>query len=255
MQPLYLNAPEVRRVSLEGPALKVVCRHQADQYFPLARLSRVISRGPVSWSSAALLECLRRGVPVTLLDREGKLLGMCFGAWPQDSRFSSLLDAFFVLEDGPQRLVDWFRGQSRQRLLALLRRQKLRPSDLRLQPVREFLAFELKRREVLADAFLLRRLRPLTFAHVAEILTTYQVQPAVLEPSHDWRGLVSYLTGLLEWEWWEWALMGRLRPSYPIDQQSVTACYEHHATAVDQHARDWIGRLWRWLEQSEAYSA
>ncbi len=255
MQPLYLNASEVRRVSLEGPALKVVCRHQADQYFPLARLSRVISLGPVSWSSAALLECLRRRVPITLLDREGQLVGMCFGAWPQDSKFNALLDAFCALEDGLPRLKDWFRAQSRQRLLALLRRHKLRPSDLRVQVVREFLAFELKRRKTQADASLLWRLIPLTLAHVAEILTSYQIQPAVLEPSHDWRGLAGYLTGLLEWEWWEWALTGVLHPTRSLDQRSVVACYEHHARAVEERTRDWIGRLWRWLEQSEAYSA
>lgn len=254
MQPLYLNAPEVRRVSLEGPALKVVCRNVADQYFPLARLSRVISRGPVSWSSAALLECLRHGVPVTLLDHDGQLLGMCFGAWRQDSGFSALLDAFFTLEDGPQRLIDWFCSQSRKRLLKLLKRQRLQLNDLRIRNVKRSLGEELKRRDHRIHPELIWRLRPLTVAQVSEVLTAYKIQPAILEPSHDWRGLIAYLADVLEWEWWEWALAGCLRPC-AFDQRSVTDCYQQHATAISERTRNLLEKLWRWLEQSETYSA
>ncbi|GAB4362651.1 MAG: hypothetical protein Kow0060_19000 [Methylohalobius crimeensis] len=254
MQPLYLNAPEVRRVSLDGPALKVVTRRQADRHFPLPRLSRVVSRGPIAWTSPALLECLRRGVPVTFLNREGQLLGMSFGAYPQDSGFNRLLDAYFSLEAGPQRLVDWFRSHSRSRLLALLRRQKLHLPDLRIRAVRQALGEELKHRRRRIHPSLLHRLRPLTTAQVGETLTAYRIQPAILEPIHDWRGLTCYLTGLLEWEWWEWALSGRLRLAGPADQHAITACYETHAAAIGDRTRNWIGRLWRWLEQNEAYT-
>ncbi len=254
MPALYLNSAQVRRVNLEGPALKVICRRQAEQYFPLGRISRIISYGPVAWSSAALLECLRWRVPITWLDREGRLIGMCFGAWLQDSGFNAALDDFFALAEGPQRLKDWFRSQGRKRLLALLEHYDLEWNDLRVQAVRELLALELKRRNLPQSLPLLRRLYLLTWAQVAEILAEFKIQPSICEPNHDWRGLTAYLTGLLEWEWWELALAGKLKVA-SLDPQAVIACYEQHAPLIAKQARYWIGQLWRWLEHSEAYSA
>ncbi|MCX8049879.1 MAG: CRISPR-associated endonuclease Cas1 [Methylohalobius sp.] len=255
MPAVYLNASQVRRVNLEGPALKVICRNQSEQYFPLTRISRVVSIGPVTWSSAALMECLRWRVPITWLDRGGRLVGMCIGAWAQESKFNALLDAFFTLEDGPQRLKDWFHGSGRKRLLVLLKKHGLRLPDLRMPMVREYLTLELKRRQIAVEPTLFRRLYPLTLAHTAEILTAYQVQPAILEPSHEWRGLTAYLAGLLEWEWWELALSKRLETSHVLDERAVVACYERHAELIKSQAQYWVGRLWHWLEQSEAYSA
>lgn len=255
MRAVYLNASQVRRVNLAGPALQVICRNQSEHYFPLKRISRVVSIGPVAWSSAALMECLRWRVPITLLDRDGKLLGMCFGAWPQDSRFNALFDAFFTLDDGAQRLKNWFSSQERRKLLALQKKHNLKLADLRVPMVREYLALALKQRKIPIEPGLFQRLYPLTLAHVAEILAAYQIQPAILEPSHDWRGLTANLADLLAWEWWELALEGRLGVCRLLDQQQVVACYESHAEIIKNQAHYWIGQLWRWLEQSEAYSA
>lgn len=255
MRAVYLNASQVQRVKLEGPALKVICRNRSEQYFPLTRISRVVSIGPVAWSSAALMECLRWRVPVTLLDRQGKLIGMCVGAWPQDSQFNTLLDAFFTLDDGLQRLKDWFDSQERRRLLALQKKHNLKLADLRAPLVRGYLTLALKQRKVPVDPGLFERLYPLSLAHVAEILAAYQIQPAILEPSHGWRGLTAYLADLLTWEWWELALAGRLGVCRMLDQRQVVACYESHAEVIKNQAHYWIGQLWRWLEQSEAYSA
>ena len=85
MRPVYLNASAVRRVTLEGLALRVQSRDTAARYFPLRRLGRIVTRGAVQWSIAALLECMRVGIPVTFLDSEGRALGLCYSAWPHYS--------------------------------------------------------------------------------------------------------------------------------------------------------------------------
>ena len=121
LQPAYLNAPGVRRVTLEGPALRIHNRDKADQYLPISRLARIVSRGRIHWSMPALVQCLKSGVPVTFLDREGRAVGFCVSAWTQYSPLNELLEGMFASDRGPVRLVDWFRSQSRCRRNSLSR--------------------------------------------------------------------------------------------------------------------------------------
>lgn len=251
-QTVYLNAPGVRRVNLEGPALRIQSRDQADQFLPLARLGRVVSRGAIQWSTPALIHCLQAGITVTFLDRQGRLLGMGVGAWPRDSRLSEMLDHFFSLDEGPQRLVDWFRSQSRKGMLALLRRHDIQPPDLRVKTVRLSLRQIWARHHPSGGPAPVGLLKPLAAAQVAEILARYRIHPAVLEPGQDWEGLTRYLTGLLEWPIWERALNGDLILSGTAFRARA-ACYQRHQSWFGRQIQMSLERLRRWLDQSEAY--
>ena len=250
-QTLYLNAPGVRRVNLDGPALRIQSRGEADRFLPLARIGRIVSRGRIQWSTAALLHCLQAGIAVTFLDRDGRLLGMGFGAWPRDSRLSELLDHFFTLDDGPRRLVDWFRGLGRARLLRLLRHHRIETEDLRIRTVRRTLRRAWAERFPGLDPDPVSRIKPLAAAQAAEILASYRINPALLEPGHDWAGLIWYLTCLLEWELWDLALTGRFAAG-PAYRERVTA-YQRHSGHLERRTRAVIGQLWRWLESSGSY--
>ena len=252
MQTVYLNAPIVRRVVLEGPALRIQSRQQADRYLPLARINRIVSRGVIHWHTAALMRCFQMGIPVTFLDREGRLVGIGFGAWPHDGKLSELLDQFFTLPEGPQRLIQWFRSQSRARLLRLLRRQRLEISDLRIRQAREQLHESWREKFPGTGEAPVRAMKTLATAQISRVLADYRINPALLEPGHDWHGLLRYLAGILEWELWDLALSGKVTPA-SSDYRDVVTVYQSHEPALEQKIRHIIRRLWRWLEHSGAY--
>jgi len=56
-RPLYLDSAQARQVNLGQVALRVKAHHQADQFFPLRRLARVVVTGKVAWETKALLAC------------------------------------------------------------------------------------------------------------------------------------------------------------------------------------------------------
>ncbi|MGB2973734.1 MAG: hypothetical protein WBD29_15400, partial [Candidatus Competibacter sp.] len=52
---------------------------QATVFYPLVRLARVISQGPVDWHCEALLGCAEAGVPVVFLRGDGAVRAYAFG--------------------------------------------------------------------------------------------------------------------------------------------------------------------------------
>ncbi len=252
MQPVYLNAPGVRRITLEGPALKVQSRDRADRFLPLARLGRIVCRGPVQWSTAALMQCLKHGIPVTFLDPDGREIGHCFSAYPAGEPLDELLAGYLAQADGPVRLADWLRSCSRARLLNLLRRHRLQPPDLRIRHVRRYLWGVLRARR--GDGVLPPpALKPLLKAQVGEVLTGYHIAPEVLEPGHDWPGLLNGVSGVLEWDLWRLAFEGLLDAD-AADHRTRVTIYQRHADWLERRIRDLTARLWRWLDHGEAYT-
>lgn len=252
MQPVYLNAPGVRRVTLEGPALKVQSRGRADRFLPLARLGRIVCRGPVQWSTAALIQCLKHGIPVTFLDPDGREIGHCFSARPGGEPFNERLNGYLAQPDGPARLADWLRACGRARLLTLLRHHRLQPPDLRVRHVRRYLGAVLRARRGDAVPSPLA-LKPLLKAQVGEVLTGYHIAPEALEPDHDWPGLLNAIGGVLEWDLWRLAFDGRLDAD-PHDHRARVTAYQRHADWLERRIRDLTARLWRWLEHGDAYT-
>lgn len=78
-KPLYLRGGPGMRVDADGPALRVRRPARAAQWFPLARLARVVSSGAVEWECEALLACAAAGTPVVFVQRDGSVRGYLFG--------------------------------------------------------------------------------------------------------------------------------------------------------------------------------
>ncbi|MFO1420647.1 MAG: CRISPR-associated endonuclease Cas1 [Candidatus Competibacteraceae bacterium] len=78
-KPLYLRGGPGMRVDADGPALRVRRPARAAQWFPLARLARVVSSGAVEWDCEALLACAEAGTPVVFVQRDGAVRGYLFG--------------------------------------------------------------------------------------------------------------------------------------------------------------------------------
>jgi len=69
MKPLYIESADAR-VRLDGPALRVEASLRAAQWFPLNRLSRVITNHRSEWSTDALLACAQQRIAVCFVATE-----------------------------------------------------------------------------------------------------------------------------------------------------------------------------------------
>lgn len=78
MKPLYLRGADLS-VRLDGPSLRISKNSCADQWFPLQRISRVISNQTVDWTVPALIACAQSGVTVSFLDSDGRLIARVLG--------------------------------------------------------------------------------------------------------------------------------------------------------------------------------
>jgi hypothetical protein len=135
--PLYLDAVgEPLGVTLDGPCLRIRRAARADQPVPLARLGRVVARGPVTWSGEALAACLRAGVPVLVLDGIGRPLGACLPETPRASDLAELVDGCCALGHWPAVRDAWRRAGERRAILLLLGRTPARLDELRPGPLR-----------------------------------------------------------------------------------------------------------------------
>lgn len=78
-RPLYIASGSDTRVWLDGRALCVQREERAEQFFPLARISRVHSSTRVSWSSEALLACAAQGTGVIFVSDDGAVEARLLG--------------------------------------------------------------------------------------------------------------------------------------------------------------------------------
>ncbi|HWO99026.1 MAG TPA: CRISPR-associated endonuclease Cas1 [Methylococcus sp.] len=136
-KPLYLEGGDTK-VRLDGPALKVLAPARAAGWFPLRRVSRVVSARQVDWALDALLACAEAGITVQFVDSDGTLVARCLGPYPVDpGAIGSRLERLWQREDGISRYGDWRRATERMAVRSVLRRAGLapglspRPRDLR----------------------------------------------------------------------------------------------------------------------------
>ncbi len=251
MRPLYLAGREPLDVALDGPALRVSSPGRADGRYPLRRLSRVIVSGEVEWQTRALTACLERGVPVTFLDREGRLLGYCFGARSREMPLAERLQELLDRPDWAARYGDWRAAEERKAILRALGGHRARLSDLRPAAVREhLLAGHLR----LARPARVRRVHRLLVGMLAalsgEVLTRSGIRPELIGFRRRGLNLANDLTGLLEWELHATtrALL-RERRRERLEQPAIAAAFERAAPRLLRRGHGHLGALERWLRE------
>ena len=113
MRPLYIDGHRETWVDLEDPALKISVPDQADQLFPLQRISRVIVSGGVQWHTDALLACANQGITVTFLDENGDVIARWLGKSLERQRFLQRLSDLISRADGQELYDSWYQGMER----------------------------------------------------------------------------------------------------------------------------------------------
>src|SRR6516165_10463249 len=76
---LYLSENEKLRIKRDGPSLWVEQPNCAGQRVPARLVCRAVVLGNVTLDTASLTLLAQRGVPITLLDRNGEPLAMVLG--------------------------------------------------------------------------------------------------------------------------------------------------------------------------------
>jgi CRISPR associated protein Cas1 len=121
MKPLYLRGADLS-VHLDGPALRIAKDCAADRWFPLQRVSRVISNHTVNWSTSALLACARAGVTVSFLDAEGRFVARMTGQKPVSEALANRLQNLMLRPDWIASYQIWRDAMHRMAIRSLVRR-------------------------------------------------------------------------------------------------------------------------------------
>jgi hypothetical protein len=254
MRPLYLDSAEVKRVGLEGPALRVRSRRRADVFFPLARLARITVMGHVHWHPAALLACMHRDIPITFLSRDGGLEGFCFGAGAAQTPLGEQIQGVLARDDWQARFGDWAESEERRALLRLLRRWRVRAPDLRLKNLRP-LARDAFGASLGTDARpIVKRLEGLLGGLVARILKAHGLPARFLAAGRGPFDLGAAFRRVLLWDvlarvsdFYSQRLHGQL----PTSRRQWTGVFETLTPPIESQAHALLGRLSRWTREIE----
>jgi len=124
MRPLYLERAGTA-VRLDGLALRVKCAGIADRWFPLRRVSQVVSAQQVEWSTPALLACAQVGVTVSFTDDFGAVLARVVGRRGERHELRQKLEDFLDRSDWQPLYEQWLRAMERMAVRSVARRSGL----------------------------------------------------------------------------------------------------------------------------------
>ena len=90
--PLYLNQGTTLSVDIDAAQrLRIERALLPEKRIPLHLISRIVCSSSVSISTSALLACMRRGIPLVLVEANGKTIGWCFGVRRTENSLRELL--------------------------------------------------------------------------------------------------------------------------------------------------------------------
>lgn len=135
MRPLYIDGAVGCRVILDDPALRIVRPDQADQLFPLSRISRVVCQGGVGWTMQALLACADAGIQLLFLKKNGEIRARWLGRSGKRQLLTQRLVDLLSRADGPALYENWLLSMEKLAARSFARRMRL--TDWRERPAVE----------------------------------------------------------------------------------------------------------------------
>lgn len=200
LRPLYLEGGTEWRISLDdGVALRVSAVGRARSLYPLQRLARVVCGASAEWETAALLACLRAGVPVLFHDAHGATMAWCFGPRRRETTLAGLLNEGFRHPDWPAFFSQWQQSATRREVLAALREMNTCSQRLDTAAARAHLCNLHRDRTGRAAGPWLRALKRAATALVAENLHSALGDPALICFARPGLNLASLFAELIEW--------------------------------------------------------
>jgi hypothetical protein len=200
LRPLYLEAGTGWRIKLDdGVALNVSAEGRARSLYPLQRLARVVCGSTTEWDTAALLACLRAGVPVLFHDAHGDTLGWCFGPRRRETTLAALLGEGLRQPGWDDFFNQWRQAAEGREVLAALRFMQGCSARLDAAAVRAYLCNLHRDRFGLPVGPWLRALERAAAALAAESLHSALGDPALVCFARPGLHLAQEFAALLEW--------------------------------------------------------
>ncbi len=248
MRPLYIEGREGAWVGLETPALLVHVPGQAEQLFPLQRVSRVLVRGHVQWHTEALLACASQGISVCFLDNDGLVVARCLGQGDDRQCFRQRLVDLLGRADGGARYQDWY--QAMQRMVvqscanSLLKHQQITVAQNELET---FLCQQQNSLPLQPVMPVLACVRGLLFAQVVELFQNNGLAADSELLQEPWLDLPKDFTELLLWDFRVPVLVWLEGLSaYPDYRQQVGFFYGR-TLRVERLHQSLLNKLHAWL--------
>ena len=242
MKPLYIDGGGAHRVSLDGPALKVRQPRSAELRFPLARISRIVVRGEVSWSTDALLACADAGIVVCFLRADGRPRARWIGRPTSRSTFSQHWRDFLDCPDWQERYRNWRTN---------LRRHAIRFCAMRLgfphAPVRD-LASVVPPDANEAAPFRSAKSHLYGLAYARALGELAALGFGSSDPSL--RMVAPDLAICMQWGLHPDLVGWRHKHGWPADRQQATIFFERHRPTAEFHLHHALRRLSRFLEEA-----
>lgn len=259
-KPLYLRGGPGMQVDADGPALRVRRPARAAQWFPLARVARVVSSGAVVWDCEALLLCAEAGTPVVFLQRDGSVRGYLFGGDarsrdPHDLLYTRLR-ARLTRPGGMARYGAWREAMTRAAIRALGAQLGQRLDYEAPHRVRQALAETRRRYAGAGPAVLIEgRLRGWLAALSAELLAEVGLDAARWTKLDFGMDLAGDLAELLGWAL-EAPMLAALEARWRgepgalnlVEEGQLLGLFERHAPDLRRLGLDSLHHLRQWLE-------
>jgi hypothetical protein len=238
---------------LDGPALRVITPSSADHWFPLRRLSRVVSSAAVAWETAALLACARQGVTISFLDADRMLVARCIGRVEVHNGLHERLEQLLFQPDWPVLYAQWRAAVENMAVRSVIRRSGLGlietpdPQALR----RLFRQGALSMNALFAHERIGREIHSLLVALATQCLADSHIDIARCNDAEF--NLATDLADVLFWDFqlarlrWLEQRLEELDTIEAPPRVEIVGFFENRRTRTEKLARGLIQRLHRWL--------
>lgn len=237
-KPLYLDAHAWLEVDVQGPVLTVATEGCAARWYPLPRLSRIVSRGAVRWSGDALCACMAAAIPVLFLDADGRPTGLCTGDLRRLASLGEHLALVFEAPDGLDRFANWRTSQEHRLVHHLACALDWVPAPSRPREAAEALHGALEARHGPAYAERMRWHMSLLDIHTRQVLLDAGIPPTLVGGEIAGLNLGQEITRLAAW-----TLRGRiLENAHPLPRDLAQAA-RHYAATLERPMEHCLTRL------------
>ncbi len=172
MKALYIMGSQDMKVILNGPALCVRQPGRADGRYPLARVSRIVTRADVVWDPHALNVCLHAGKPIAVLDRQGRFVRIRFSVPSLAVGLARHVGELLDIERYRRRYLRWLHMEDRYQMAAVACRLGIVLHRFRREQLWQSILSAQTRRHTRRLGRSYRYLEGLATAHVASLLVS-----------------------------------------------------------------------------------
>jgi len=257
--PLYVDIRKKVRIRLEQRALHLKTAAQADRYFPLRRLSRLLLNQRTLIDSKALLACAEESIPVIFYDDQGQIIARLSGMPGPLPTLGQHFADFLERYDWPQRYDLWRYATER---MAVIRMEKVFGIDLDIRTSLQVKRWGFRQAQRFSDAQTATDTREwmalLCYGWMAEQLQYLGIGARESELMEGGPDLVRDLSRIMAWEL-EPMRLGWLRRRHiwvertgkaasPVRMRDMIKLFEDKRVRVHRAGRGLVNRLHLWLK-------